>query len=142
MLTDKVDSLQLTASVVCNYLSQNRLPAEDIADFICSVHAALVDCALKKVTKSDAVRTLATAAQSSHSIRPNYLICFECGSQLKSLKYHLKKHGLTPQAYRVKWGLPLDYPKVAPNLSAKRKALAKASRFGHGNRRKRRQTRN
>jgi predicted transcriptional regulator len=62
---------------------------------------------------------------------PDYIICLEDGKRFKSLKRHLAVHyGLTPDAYREKWGLPRDYPMVAPNYAAQRSELAKASGLG------------
>lgn len=65
------------------------------------------------------------------SVTPDYILCLEDGKQFKSLKRHLATHhGVTPDEYRAKWGLPADYPMVAPNYSASRSALAKATGLG------------
>jgi predicted transcriptional regulator len=65
------------------------------------------------------------------SITPDFLICLEDGKRFKSIRRHLAGHGLTPAQYREKWGLPSDYPMVAPNYAAQRSALAKTMGLGH-----------
>ena len=70
------------------------------------------------------------------SVTDDYLISLEDGQQYQSLKRHLSKHGLTPEEYRAKWGLPHDYPMTAPGYSARRSALAKS--LGLGNIRRKR----
>ena len=66
------------------------------------------------------------------SVTPDYIICLEDGVRLKTLKRYLfRKYRLTPEQYRVKWGLPPGYPMVAPNYAAKRSALAKEMGLGH-----------
>lgn len=72
----------------------------------------------------------ATPAQIRASVQPDYLVSFEDGRQYKTLKRHLHTHGLTPAAYREKWGLPADYPLTAASYSARRSALAKANGLG------------
>ncbi|TIT89767.1 MAG: transcriptional regulator, partial [Mesorhizobium sp.] len=65
------------------------------------------------------------------SVRPDFIICLEDGKRFKALKRHLRtRYGLTPDQYRAKWGLPSDYPMVAPNYAALRSALAKSARLG------------
>ena len=79
-------------------------------------------------------QTKAPAVSIRQSITSEYLICLEDGKRFKSLKRHLAGHGLTPEQYRAKWKLPLDYPMVAPNCTAVRSALAK--KIGLGENRK------
>ena len=65
------------------------------------------------------------AVNPKKSVHADYIVCLEDGKKFKSMKRHLTSHGLTPQQYRAKWGLPADYPMTAPNYSATRSAMAK-----------------
>ena len=74
---------------------------------------------------------LTPAVNPKRSVFPDHIVCLEDGKKFKSLKRHLATdHGLTPDEYRAKWGLPADYPMVAPSYSATRSALAKSSGLG------------
>ena len=68
---------------------------------------------------------LVPAVNPKRSVHPDHIVCLEDGKKFKSMKRHLTSHGLTPQQYRAKWGLPADYPMTAPNYSATRSAMAK-----------------
>ncbi|RUV99366.1 MULTISPECIES: MucR family transcriptional regulator [unclassified Mesorhizobium] len=121
--------IELTASIVSAYVGNNPVPATQLPDLIASVHGA--------VRKLDAPTIVSAAAPKEpavnpkKSVHPDFIICLEDGLKFKSLKRHLMTdHGLTPDAYRAKWGLPADYPMVAPNYSAARSQLAKASGLG------------
>jgi predicted transcriptional regulator len=120
---------ELTADIVSAYVGHNPVPAASLPDLIASVNRAVRG--LAGAAKPDPVE-LVPAVNPKRSIFPDYIIiCLEDGKRFKSLKRHLMTdHGITPDEYRAKWGLPADYPMVAPNYSQKRSALAKASGLG------------
>jgi predicted transcriptional regulator len=127
-----------TASIVSAYVSKNSVPAEDIPALINRVHAALVDVAGGGGER--AVHALKPAVPIKKSITPDFLVCLEDGKKFKSLKRHLRtRYDMTPEQYREKWGLPHDYPMVAPNYAAERSSLAK--QMGLGQQRRRRKAR-
>ncbi|RYE82454.1 MAG: hypothetical protein EOP19_16155, partial [Hyphomicrobiales bacterium] len=119
----------LSADIVSAYVGHNALSVTDLPKLIAEVHAAL------KGLKSNGAPLLAVeqkpAVPIRRSIAPDYLICLEDGKKFKSLKRHLRTHyDLSPEQYREKWGLPPDYPMVAPNYSATRSRLAKDNGLG------------
>jgi len=122
--------LELTAQVVVGYVSNNALPPREIAQLIADTHSALTLLTSAHVKQSPA-RALTPAVPIRKSITKDAIICLEDGKPFRSLKRHLRTaYGLSAEQYREKWGLPADYPMVAPNYSAKRSALAKASGLG------------
>lgn len=116
-----------TAAVVSAYVSNNPLPAVDLPALIASVHAALV--ALDRPPEPEAEKPT-PIVPIKKTVTPDYLISLEDGKHYKSLKRHLSTRGLTPEQYRVKWGLPHDYPMVAANYAAHRSELAKSTGLG------------
>ena len=120
--------LELTASIVASYVERNSVPADGLGDLIVSTHAALAK--LGGAPEAPAAAPLVPAVSIRKSVTPDAIICLEDGKAFKSLKRHLGKFGLTPDQYRVKWGLPPDYPMVAPNYAEARSALAKAIGLG------------
>ncbi|TCT04155.1 MucR family transcriptional regulator [Tepidamorphus gemmatus] len=126
--------IELAADIVSAYVSNNTVPTADLGALINDVHQAL----LRATTGSaEPVREeLKPAVPVRKSVTPEYIVCLEDGKKFKSLKRHLRTHyNLSPEEYREKWGLPADYPMVAPNYAAARSALAK--KMGLGQRRKR-----
>lgn len=126
---DQSALVDLTADIVAAYVSHNVVPANELSKLINEVHGALgtlVDGAAEAPKVE-----LKPAVPPKKSITPDYLICLEDGKRFKSLKRHLKTHyDLTPEQYREKWGLPSDYPMVAPNYAAARSRLAKQMGLG------------
>jgi predicted transcriptional regulator len=123
------DLIDLSADIVCAYVSHNALSVTDLPSLIADVHAALV--ALQSGTVPEVVEELRPAVPVKKSISADYLVCLEDGKKFKSLKRHLRTHyNLSPEEYREKWGLPSDYPMVAPNYSATRSRLAKDNGLG------------
>ncbi len=119
----------LAADVVAAYVSNNTVAMAEIPSLIAQVHKALVATATGAVEKP--VEAQAPAVSIKKSIHPDYLICLEDGKKFKSLKRHLRtKYDLSPEDYRAKWGLPMDYPMVAPNYAAARSELAKSMGLG------------
>ncbi len=131
MLEQRDDTLLgLTTDLVSAFASNNSIAAADLPALIRSVHAALAAASGNGQPEAEA-EALVPAVSIRKSVTPDYLICLEDGKRFKSLKRHIDaKYGLTPDAYRAKWGLPKDYPMVAPNYAASRSALAKASGLG------------
>jgi len=126
--TDSPDQVSLAVDIVAAYISNNSVPASDLADLIQSVHAALTK--LGAVTAVPEPEALVPKISIRKSITPDFLICLDDGKKFKSLKRHLSNLGLTPDQYRKKWSLPDNYPMVAPNYSATRSALAKQIGLG------------
>ncbi|TIQ41834.1 MAG: MucR family transcriptional regulator [Mesorhizobium sp.] len=127
---NNIDNLiELTAEVVSAYVSNNPVPVGDLPALIGQVHAALKGTA-GSVSAAEP-EALKPAVPIKKSVTPDYIICLEDGKKFKSLKRHLSTlYGLTPDEYRAKWGLPTDYPMVAPNYAAARSALAKTMGLG------------
>lgn len=126
--------LELTAEIVAAYVSGNAVSRSDLATLIGDVHATLARLVGNTVAEARDEPKPAVAVKKS--VTPEYLICLEDGKKFKSLKRHLRSHyNLTPEAYREKWGLPHDYPMVAPKYAEARSQLAK--KMGLGTRRER-----
>lgn len=120
--------IELTADVVSAYVSNNPVPVGELPGLIDRVYAALQGTIGGPVAKSEELKP---AVPIRKSVTPDYIISLEDGKKFKSLKRHLATHyGLTPDEYRAKWGLPADYPMVAPNYAAARSALAKTMGLG------------
>jgi predicted transcriptional regulator len=127
--------IEQTAQIVAAYVSRNAVPAEDIPALIARVHVALVRVAAGAPAEAGAAPRPAVPIKKS--ITPEFLVCLEDGKTFKSLKRHLRtQYNLTPEQYRERWGLPPDYPMVAPNYAATRSRLAR--QMGLGQRRGRR----
>lgn len=124
----KIDILGLTAHIVSAYVENNQVPAAGLPELIASVNSAIASLGQPVEPQVEAPQP---AVNPKRSIHPDYIICLEDGKKFKSLKRHLSVHfGLTPEEYRAKWGLPLDYPMVAPNYAAARSALARSLGLG------------
>ena len=119
--------ITLTSDIVAAHVSNNSVAVSDLPLIISSVHGALAG--LSGQAAEQARPDPAVPIKSS--IKPDYVVCLEDGKKLKMLKRHLMTHyGMTPEDYRAKWGLPNDYPMVAPNYAQKRRELAKAIGLG------------
>jgi predicted transcriptional regulator len=123
------DFVELAAEVVSAYVTKNSLRPGDLPALIESVHRALAAAA--KGPQEQPVENLNPAVPIKKSVTPDYIVCLEDGKKFKSLKRHLRTaYDMTPDQYRSKWGLPADYPMVAPNYAAARSALAKTMGLG------------
>ena len=125
--------VELTSDIVSAYVANNKIPSNELADVIASVHAALRGL---DETKAPEPEKLNPIVPIKKSITPDYLISLEDGRHYKSLKRHLSGRGLSPAQYREKWGLARDYPMVAPNYAKQRSDLAKALGLGQQRRKK------
>jgi predicted transcriptional regulator len=123
--------LRMTADVVAAYVSNNALPTQQLGEVISAVYASLRSLDGQQIeTKAEPLKP---AVPIRKSITPDYLVCLEDGKKLKMLKRHLRStYGMTPDDYRQKWGLPADYPMVAPNYAEQRSAFAKKIGLGRG----------
>ena len=119
-----------TQALVLAYLSRNKTAIEDIASLWSEMQATVEAALGVSVIEPEAVK-LVPAVPVSESITGPTIICLEDGRELKSMKRHLRtKYDLTPEQYRQKWGLPKDYPMVAPDYAAERSRLAKKMGLG------------
>lgn len=119
----------LAADIVSAYVSNNHATPADLVDLIASVHASLTT--LGAEPEAPQAAPLIPAVPIRKSVTPDAIICLEDGKPFKSLKRHLRSsYDLTPDQYRTKWGLPADYPMVAPAYAAARSALAKSMGLG------------
>ena len=129
------DLIDLAADIVSAYVSNNTVPASELPALIADVHRALNNTQASR--NEPAPEPLKPAVNPKKSVFPDYIVCLEDGKKFKSLKRHLRTHyDLSPEDYREKWGLPADYPMVAPNYAAARSALAKKMGLGQQRRRK------
>ena len=123
------DLLGLTAEIVSAHVSNNPVSVTDLPNLIVEVHRTL--SSLGTVAAPAEPEKKAPAVPIKKSITPDYLICLEDGKKLKMLKRHLQTaYNLSPEQYREKWGLPPDYPMVAPNYAKHRSSLAKQIGLG------------
>ncbi|KQP36403.1 MucR family transcriptional regulator [Methylobacterium sp. Leaf104] len=125
------DFVDLAADIVAAYVSNNPVRPTDLPDLIRSVHAALNGLVSGVAqTAEEIAPEKPTAAQIRKSVMPDGIISFLDGKSYKTLKRHLSSHGLDPHSYRQRYGLPADYPMVAPSYAAMRSELAKSIGLG------------
>lgn len=130
---NKNELIELTAQVVAAYVENNSLSAADVPALIQNIHGALSGVATGASEAPPVAQVPAVSIKKS--LTPEHLICLEDGRQFKSLKRHLRtKYNMSPEEYRAKWGLPKDYPMVAPNYAKARSDLAKEMGLGQGGR--------
>ncbi len=131
---DSDDLLGLTEKIVSSHVSNNSVASADLPNLIRAVYAALDNVSTGAGTPSPPK----PAVPIKRSVTPNYIVCLEDGRKMKMLKRHLKTdHNMTPKEYRERWGLPTDYPIVAPKYAEKRSQLAKQIGLGTKNHMKR-----
>ena len=119
------DILGLTTRIVSAQVSNNKVGITELSELINSVHQALMD------SGNSPTAPLKPAVPIRKSVTPGYLICLDDGRKLKMLKRHLRTaYDMSPEEYRAKWGLPLNYPMVAQNYAQLRSKLAKAIGLG------------
>ena len=118
--------LQHTSTIVAAHVANNAIAATDIPGLIATVHETLA-----KLGTEEAASRPEPAVSIKQSVKPEYIVCLDDGKKLKMLKRHLKTaYNMTPDDYRKRWGLPRDYPMVAPNYAATPSALAKKIGLG------------
>lgn len=122
--------IELTAEIVSAYVSNNPVPLGELPALIGQIHTALRETA-HTAASHKTTEVLKPAVPIKKSVTQDYIISLEDGRKFKSLKRHLlTRHGLTPDEYRTRWGLPADYPMIAPAYAATRSAMAKSIGLG------------
>ena len=132
-MEERAEIIEMTADIVSAYVGNNEVGASDLPSLIHAVHSALrgVSTAVEPVEAAPKE----PAVPVKRSVTPEFLVCLEDGRKFKSLKRHLRtKYNMSPEDYRAKWGLPKDYPMVAPNYAKARSDLAKQMGLGQGGR--------
>jgi predicted transcriptional regulator len=123
------DILRMATEVISAYVSNNTMPVEQVPEVIAKVYDSLAT--LREGKDEASKETAKPAVPIRRSITPDFIICLEDGRKLKMLKRYLRtNYGLTPNEYRAKWGLPANYPMVAPNYAAQRSTFAKKIGLG------------
>lgn len=121
--------IEMTTSIVAAYLRNNSVASSQIGEVIQAVHGALKGLSGGRAEPEP--EPLRPAVPIKKSVTPEYIVCLEDGKQLKMLKRHLRTtYDMTPEEYRAKWGLPADYPMVAPNYAQQRSDFAKKIGLG------------
>lgn len=123
------DLLVMTVDLVSSFVSHNSVRAAELPEMIAAVHQSLTAVSAPKPIEEPAPE-LKPAVPIKKSVTDDFIISLEDGRKFKSMKRYLSGLGMTPQQYRERWGLPADYPMVAPGYAAKRSELAKASGLG------------
>ncbi len=127
--TNQTNYIELSAEIVAAYVTKNAVPVAELPALIASVHSALNKAAHGQTEPPQ--EKLEPAVPIKKSVTPDYLICLDDGKRFKSLKRHLRSaYNMSPDQYRAKWGLPSDYPIVAPNYAKQRSELAKTMGLG------------
>ncbi|MFT4254410.1 MAG: MucR family transcriptional regulator [Caulobacter sp.] len=127
-MEEDIPLVELTASIVAAFVGGNAVAAADMPALIRSVHGAL---AAVGAPQAAAAEPKEPAVPVRRSVTPDYIVCLEDGRRFKSLKRHLRtQYDLSPEDYREKWGLPSDYPMVAPNYAKARSELARQMGLG------------
>ncbi|MCA0423469.1 MAG: MucR family transcriptional regulator [Proteobacteria bacterium] len=133
-MSDESSYIELAADIVSAYVSNNSVPASDLPSLIAEIHTALTR--LNGPVVEEPSEPQKPAISVKKSIAPDFIVCLEDGKKFKSLKRHLRtQYNMSPEQYREKWGLPADYPMVAPNYAAARSRLAKEMGLGQQRRR-------
>lgn len=125
---DAANLLKLASQIVSAYVSNNTLSTNDLPDMIRTIYGTLsnLESGVEPVSHN-----LTPAVPIKKSITSDFIICLEDGKKLKMLKRYLRsQYGMSPDDYRARWGLPADYPMVAPNYASQRSRLAKQIGLG------------
>jgi predicted transcriptional regulator len=131
VMSEKPELLALTVDIVAAFVGRNDVQAADLRGLITEVYCALSDSASGIGREAKNGPDQQPAVPIKRSVHDEFIICLEDGKKFKSLKRHLRTHyNLSPEQYREKWGLPPEYPMVAPNYAAARSKLAKKIGLG------------
>ena len=131
---ESLDTARLGAAIVAAYVSRNPVATDGLPDLIRTVHEALVRLAQPEPPREERPRP---AVPISRSVQDDHIVCLEDGKKLKMLKRYLRsRYDMSPEEYRRRWGLPADYPMVAPAYAARRSDFAKQIGLGRGVRRR------
>ena len=131
---DNEELMRMTTDIVASFLTHNSVPAENVPEMIKSVHATMKEISGDTPKPEPKAKP---AVPISKSITDDFIVCLEDGKKLKMLKRYLRsQYDMSPEDYRRKWGLPADYPMVAPNYSKRRSEFAKEIGLGRGGRKR------
>jgi predicted transcriptional regulator len=134
-VTGKGDAMRMTTDIVAAFVANNKLSPDELTDLIRTVHRTLAS--LSNGSAERPVERPKPAAPINKSVQHDFIICLEDGKKLKMLKRYLRStYNMNPDEYRKRWGLPADYPMVAPAYAARRSEFAKKIGLGKGVRRK------
>lgn len=129
------ETLRMTTDIVASFVTNNKITPEQLTDLIRSVHKTVG--ALSQGEDDKNLEKPKPAIPISKSVNNDYIVCLEDGKKLKMLKRYLRStYNMSPEEYRKRWGLPADYPMVAPSYAARRSEFAKRIGLGRGVRRK------
>jgi predicted transcriptional regulator len=129
------DALRMTTDIVASFVSNNKVSSDELAELIRSIHRTVAG--LARDGSAQVLERPKPAVPVNRSVNPDFLVCLEDGKKLKMLKRYLRStYGMSPDDYRKRWGLPADYPMVAPSYAARRSEVAKRIGLGKGVRRK------
>lgn len=132
---ESAESLRMTTDIVASFVSNNKITPDQLTELIRAVHRTVGE--LSGEDEGHVIERPKPAAPVNRSIHNDYIICLEDGKQLKMLKRYLRStYNLSPDEYRRRWGLPADYPMVAPAYAARRSEFAKKIGLGKGVRRR------
>jgi predicted transcriptional regulator len=135
-MTDANNHVELAAEIVSAYVSNNSVPATELANLLSDVHTAILRVSTGVVI-APPPEAAKPAVPPKKSITNDFIVCLEDGRKFKSLKRHLRtQYNMSPEQYREKWALPADYPMVAPAYAKARSALAKQMGLGQQRRRR------
>lgn len=128
-MADDLNLIELTAEIVSAHVANNTVAVGDVANLVQRVHEALTSLGQPAAQPEAERKTPAVSVRAS--IKPDYIVCLECGRKQKTLRRHLQTaHGLTPEQYRAEFGLQSSYPLTAPNYSKRRGEMARAIGLG------------
>jgi len=131
---DNEELMRMTTDIVASFLTHNSVPADSVPEMIKSVYATMKEISGEPAKPEPKAKP---AVPVSRSVTDDYIVCLEDGKKLKMLKRYLRsQYDMSPEDYRRKWGLPADYPMVAPNYSKRRSEFAKEIGLGRGARKK------
>jgi predicted transcriptional regulator len=134
-VTEQGDAMRMTTDIVAAFVANNKLSPEELTELIRSVHRCLSSLSNGAAEKPQ--ERPKPAAPINKSVQHDFIICLEDGKKLKMLKRYLRStYNMSPDDYRKRWGLPADYPMVAPAYAARRSEFAKKIGLGKGVRRK------
>jgi predicted transcriptional regulator len=128
-MADKMQLIELTADIVAAHVSNNSVAVGDVANLVERVHGALAGLGQSEAEPEEQKKVAVVSIRAS--IKPDYIVCMECGKRQRTLKRHLQSaHGMTPDQYRRDYGLPREYPMTAPSYSQQRQDMARAIGLG------------
>jgi predicted transcriptional regulator len=134
-VTGKGDAMRMTTDIVASFVANNKVSPDELTELIRTVHRTLSGLSVSAVEKI--AERPKPATPINKSVQHDFIICLEDGKKLKMLKRYLRStYGMSPDDYRKRWGLPADYPMVAPAYAARRSEFAKKIGLGKGVRRK------